>query len=320
MPMRRTNVLAGANLRAREAVLRVANQPYVHVQEGPGLVVEAGYGSLEVGRLVALAAMGGLARLSLGFEQWGTHQVPAITVETGTPLEACLGCQYAGWHVKTSHFSAMGSGPGRLKVAKEDVLAHYHLSDPERGAVFLLETSDKVDAEVLEFLAESSKVAPSDLSVMQAPTACLVGSVQVAARVVETALHQWELRGGNLRNIRAAMGTCPIAPVAPDDLTAVGWTNDAMLYAGHVWLWVDEADDEVDRLVHASVSTASSAWGRPFTSMLQGGQNFYDIDPGLFAPAVIQAVSIKTGRSFRSGRYHHQLLEELWQWPSTSPS
>ncbi|MCY0879338.1 MAG: methenyltetrahydromethanopterin cyclohydrolase [Firmicutes bacterium] len=321
MPVRHSNLLAGASLRAREAVVRVANQPLVQVRDGPGLVVDVTQGSLEVGRLIALAAMGGLARLSLGFEDWGPHAVPAITVETGTPLEACLGCQYAGWHVKVNKFSAMGSGPGRLKVAKEEVLARYRLSDPERGAVFLLETRDPVDAPVLEYLAAQARVPLSDLAVIQAPTASLVGSVQVAARVVETALHQWELRGGDLRAIRAAMGRCPIAPVAPDDSTAIGWTNDAMLYAGRVWLWVDEDDAVIERLVKDTVAQASPAWGTPFTTLFQEAHgNFYEIDPGLFAPAVIQAVSLKSGRAFRAGVVHHRLLEELWQWPSASPS
>jgi methenyltetrahydromethanopterin cyclohydrolase len=246
--------------------------------------------------------------------------VPAITVETGTPLEACLGCQYAGWHVRVNQFSAMGSGPGRLKVAKEEVLARYRLSDPDRGAVFLLETRDSPNDAVLEFLATAAHVPPAELCVIQAPTASLVGSVQVAARVVETALHQWELRGGNLRTIRAAMGRCPIAPVAPDDVTAMGWTNDAMLYGGHVWLWVDEEDEVIRPLVQQSVSSTSPLWGTPFTALFQASGNFYDIDPGLFAPAVIQAVSLKTGHAFRAGRDHRQLLEELWQWPNALQS
>lgn len=320
MPLKRRDALTGANLRARDSVVRIANQPNVSVRDGAGLVVEAARGSLEVGRLVALATMGGLARVSVGFEQWEKKAVPVITVETGTPLEACFGCQYAGWNVKWDGKSAMGSGPGRLKVGGEDLLLRYRLADSERGAVFFLETAHSVDALLCEKLAAAAHCQAADLAVVSAPTACLVGSVQVAARVVETTLHQWELRGGDVRAVRAAMGTSPIAPPAKDDLTAIGWTNDAILYGGQAWLWVDEDDRVLERLVPSAVSSASASWGTPFTELIRNGKGFYDLDPGLFAPAVVHAVSLRSGKTFQAGRLDRALLRGLWQWDTNTTS
>ncbi len=320
MPIKKRVALHGANIRARESIVRIANQPNVVVRASPGLLVEAGHGSMEVGRLVALATMGGMARLTVGFESWQDTPVPMITVETGTPLEACFGCQYAGFNVKWHEKNAMGSGPGRLKVGDEEVLRRYHLSDGERGAAFFLETAHRLDDALVEKLSHLTHCSGADLTIVSAPTACLVGSVQVAARVVETTLHQWELRGGDVALIRAAMGTCPIAPPAQDDLTAMGWTNDAILYGGQAWLWVDENDAVLEHLVASSVSSASNSWGTPFTHLITSGKGFYDLDPGLFAPAVVHAVSLQSGRTFHAGRTDRALLRGLWKWDETATS
>ena len=62
-------------------------------------------------------------------------------------------------------------------------------------------------------MAERAGVAPADLTLLYAPTASLAGGVQIAARVVETALHklhELELRrparGERLRDLPAAAG------------------------------------------------------------------------------------------------------------------
>ena len=58
---------------------------------------------------------------------------------------------------------------------------------------------------------------------MGAPTASLVGSIQIAARSAETGLHKLSELGFDVRQVALAYGVCPLAPVAADDLHAMGY-------------------------------------------------------------------------------------------------
>ena len=80
--------------------------------------------------------------------------------------------------------------------------------------------------------------------------------MQIAARVVETALHKLHELDFDVRRVVAGFGSCPLPPVADDDMAALGRTNDAVLYGGQVHLTVESDDDDALREL---------AW-RPFPS------------------------------------------------------
>ena len=86
---------------------------------------------------------------------------------------------------------------------------------------------------------ERAGVAPSALTLLMAPTASIAGGVQIAARVVETALHKLHELDFDVRRVVAGFGSCPLPPVGGDDMEAIGRTNDAVLYGGQVHLTVE---------------------------------------------------------------------------------
>ena len=64
------------------------------------------------------------------------------------------------------------------------------------------------------YVAERAGVAPAELTLLFAPTASLAGGVQIAARIVETALHKLHELDFDVRRVVSGFGTCPLPPVA----------------------------------------------------------------------------------------------------------
>ncbi len=89
---------------------------------------------------------------------------------------------------------------------------------------------------------------PADLTILYAPTGSLAGTVQIAARVLEVALHKAHELHFPLEHIEDGIGTAPIAPPIPDFIKAMGRTNDAIIYGGRVQLFVRGADEPAQKL------------------------------------------------------------------------
>jgi methenyltetrahydromethanopterin cyclohydrolase len=232
-------------------------------------------------------------------------------VTTDRPAVACLAAQYAGWRLDRDGYFAMGSGPGRALIRAEELYDDLGWDERASGAVLCLETRKPPPAEVAGYVAERAGVSPSDLTLLTAPTASVTGSVQIAARVVETALHKLHEVGFDVRRVVAGFGTCPLPPVAGDDMAALGRTNDAVLYGGQVHLTVEASDDdELRELVERLPASASSDYGEPFGTVLKDAEfDFYKIDPLLFSPAQVRLTSAGSGRSFEAGRVNLEVLE-----------
>src|ERR687883_55271 len=165
------------------------------------------------------------------------------------PALACLAAQYAGWQIKREKYFAMASGPGRALIRAEDLYDDLDVDERASSAVLCLETRDAPPESIAAHVAERASVAPGDVTLLFAPTASLAGGVQIAARVVETALHKLHELEFDVRRVVSAIGSCPLPPVARTDPEAIGRTNDAVLYGGQVELTVDAADEELEPLV-----------------------------------------------------------------------
>lgn len=87
--------------------------------------------------------------------------------------------------------------------------------------------------------------------------------MQVVARVLEVALHKAHFLGFELKHIIDGMGTAPVCPPAPDFLTAMGRTNDAILFGGRVQLFVSGEDAAAEDLAKRLPSSASADYGQP---------------------------------------------------------
>lgn len=279
-------------------------------------VIDAGVkvpGSLAAGQLFAEACLGGLGTVSftrLAFEDArGSFWLPAVSVSVDHPHIACMASQYAGWAIKREKFFAMGSGPARALYAGEELFAKLDYKDRADVAILLLEGHKLPDEGVAEYVAGKCGVAPSQVIMAIAPTASLVGSVQVAARVVETGLHKLVELGWDIKQIVAGYGTCPIAPVASDDLRAIGRTNDGVLYGGQTYYTVRAEDAELAALVEKVPSSSSRDYGTPFYDLFQRyGGDFYKIDPLLFSPAQVTFNNLTSGRTFSAGQVNAAVL------------
>jgi len=269
-------------------------------------------GGFEAGRRFAEICMAGLGSVAYAPLVLDGRWLPALTVSTDRPAVACLAAQYAGWRIDRDGYFAMGSGPGRALIRAEELYDDLDWDDEQAGAAVLcLETREPPPAEVADHVAERAGVPPSALTLLMAPTASVAGGVQIAARVVETALHKLHELDFDVRRVVAGIGSCPLPPVAGDDMAAIGRTNDAVLYGGQVHLTVEADDDDALReLVERLPASASSDYGEPFGKVLKDADfDFYAIDPLLFSPAQIRLTSVGSGRSFEAGRVNLEVLE-----------
>jgi methenyltetrahydromethanopterin cyclohydrolase len=300
-------------LAADADALRIA----VKTLSGGARVIDCGSavaGGLEAGRRFAEITMGGLGAISFAEVVLDGRWFPGLTVVTDHPALACLGAQYAGWQIKRDDYFAMASGPGRALIRAEDLYDDLDVDEQASRAVLALETRDEPPDDLAASVAERAGVKPGDLTLLFAPTASLAGGVQVAARVVETALHKLHEIDFDVRRIVSGFGTCPLPPVAKSDPEAIGRTNDAVLYGGRVELTVDAPDDELEAIVERVPSSASKDHGEPFGTVLEAADwDFYKIDPLLFSPAEVRLVSVQSGRSFAAGGVAVDVLEKSFR-------
>jgi methenyltetrahydromethanopterin cyclohydrolase len=271
-------------------------------------------GGLEAGRQFAQICMGGLGWVSFAPVVLEGRWLPGLTVVTDRPALACLASQYAGWRLDRDDYFAMASGPGRALIRAEDLYDDLDVDERARTAVLCLETRDSPPEPVAGYVAERAGVATEDLTLLFAPTASLAGSVQVAARVVETALHKLHELEFDVERVVSGFGSCPLPPVARTDPEAIGRTNDAVLYGGQVELAVEASDEELEAIAPRLPSSASRDHGEPFGSVLErAGWDFYEIDPLLFSPAEVRLTSVSSGRSFHAGGVDIDVLERSFR-------
>jgi len=280
-------------------------------------LVDAGIGvagGLEAGRLVAEICMGGLGRVTLNaaapFRRWPWQ----VDVTARHPVVACLASQYAGWSLNHGEgkgaFFALGSGPARAMGSREELFTELGYRTPAGPTVIVLEVDKVPPAAITDKVVERCGIAPTDLTVILTPTGSLAGGVQIVARVLEVALHKVHALQFPLAAIVDGAASAPLPPPAPDFMTAMGRTNDAILFGGRVQLYVDCEDDRAEQLARDLPSSASRDFGKPFAKVFKdSGYDFYKIDPMLFSPAVALVSNVRSGRSFAAGALHEELLD-----------
>jgi len=267
-------------------------------------------GGLEAGRRLAEICMAGLGSVTFAPLVLDGRWLPGLAVVTDQPALACLASQYAGWRIDRDGYFAMASGPGRALIRAEELYDDLSVDERASTAVLGLEARDEPPEALAAYVAERAGVAPGDLTLLFAPTASLAGGVQIAARIVETALHKLHEVDFDVRRVVSGFGSCPLPPVARTDAEAIGRTNDAILYGGQVELTIDGPDDELEALVARLPASASRDYGAPFGAVLeQANWDFYEIDPLLFSPAEVRLVSVASGRGFQAGGVNLDVLE-----------
>ena len=260
-------------------------------------------GGLEAGRLLAEVCLAGLAQVEIVPGDDQLWPGPAIIVRTDHPVAACMASQYAGWRITDENFFAMGSGPMRAAAGRESLFDDIGYRENPDVAVGVLEAGSLPPAGVCQQIADACRVPIDALTLLVARTASQAGGVQVVARSVETALHKLHELHFDLRQVISGFGVAPLPPVARDDLTALGRTNDAVLYGATVNLWVRSEDARLEDLINRIPSCASNDFGAPFGELFaRCGRDFYRMDPHLFSPARVVLHNLQSGHTFAAGQ------------------
>jgi len=286
------------------------------LKKGKATVIDAGIhakGSYEAGALVTEICMGGLGTASVHMKRYDDVELPTITVATDFPLISLLGSQLAGWRIKVENFFAMGSGPARaLSLEPKELYDQLGYQDESRYAILVMETQAVPQEEVLEHVASKCRVDLENLYVVVAPTSTIVGSTQIAGRITETGLHKLHSLGFDPKAVVSGIGTAPIAPIHPDNLKAMGRTNDVIFFAGSTYYTVKFDDDtKLADFVRKAPSSYSKDYGKPFHDVFKAAEyDFFKIDPNLFAPAEIVVNNLTTGKTLKAGKLNIEILKK----------
>ncbi len=273
-----------------------------------GINVEGGY---EAGLMFTDICMGGFGTSSITVHKVDEIPLAFIDVTTDHPAISCLGAQKAGWRISVDKYFAMGSGPARaLALKPKKTYERIKYEDEYDYAVIALESNQLPDEKVIENIAEASHVDASNVIALVAPTASIVGSVQVSGRVVETAVFKLNELGYDTTRITSGTGTAPIAPVVKDDLKAMGSTNDSVIYYGSVFLTVRGFEEDKFKQVP---SVTSKDYGKPFyRTFKDAGFDFFKIDANVFAPAEVTVNDLETGKTYHSGHLNGEVILESY--------
>ena len=314
--------MVSVNLEAKKTVdlmIRKADELNlaVDVLDNGSTVIDAGVnvaGSFKAGELYTKVCLGGLADVGISIpgDLSENFALPSVKIKTDFPSISTLGSQKAGWSVSVGDFFALGSGPARaLALKPAETYKEIGYKDEADLAILTLEADRLPGADVTEVIASDSKVSPENVYVLVAPTSSLVGSIQISGRVVENGTYKMlEFLHYDLNIVKHAAGIAPIAPVDPDGLKAMGKTNDAVLFGGRTYYYVEsEEGDDVKSVAEKLPSSASAGYGKPFFDVFKEAEfDFYKIDKGMFAPAEVVINDLRTGEIFRTGYINNKLL------------
>ncbi len=273
-----------------------------------GINTEGGY---EAGLMFTDICMGGFGASSITVHSVDQIPLAFVDIFTDHPAISCLGAQKAGWRVSVDKYFAMGSGPARaLALKPKKTYERIKYEDDYDHAVIALESNVLPDEKVIENIAEACHVEPANVVALIAPTASIVGSVQVSGRVVETSIFKLNELGYDTTKIVSGSGCAPIAPVVKDDLKAMGSTNDSVIYYGSVFLTVRGFDETLFKQVPSSTS---KDYGKPFyRTFKDAGYDFFKIDANVFAPAEVTVNDLETGKTYHSGHLNGEVILESY--------
>ncbi|MDO9103491.1 MAG: methenyltetrahydromethanopterin cyclohydrolase [Methylovulum sp.] len=284
-------------------------------------IIDAGIkapGGLEAGRIITEICLGGMGTVSISQSSYTDKWPLTVNVHTSNPVLACLGSQYAGWSLSHEKYYALGSGPARALATKtkegvtspvEELYKELGYQDQFGQTVLVIENDKIPPVEIIDKVASACGVSPENLTLIVTPTSSLAGCVQVVGRVLEVAMHKAHALHFPLEHIIDGSGSAPICPPHPDFVQAMGRTNDAILFAGLVHIFVKGTDEAAEKLAHELPSSTSKDYGKPFAQIFKEYQyDFFKVDAMLFSPASVIVTAMESGNSFRAGRLDNELL------------
>lgn len=284
----------------------------ISMHESGCTIIDAGIqhsGCAEAGRLIAEICMGGLGEVTLQADKRFAGFDNSIAVASVQPVLACLASQYAGWALSHEKFFSLGSGPARALAQREELFKELEYIDSAIRTCIVLETDKIPPIQVIEKIVRDTQILPKNLTVILTPTTSIAGVVQIVGRVLEVALHKAHTLHFPLANIVSGNGVAVLPPVSKDFMTAMGRTNDAILFGGEVRLQVSCDDTAAAELASHLPSSSSKDYGKTFAQVFKFyNMDFYKIDPLLFSPAKVTITNLQTGNVFEGGQLNADLI------------
>ncbi len=263
-------------------------------------------GGLEAGLLLAEIQTGGLATVQSAMGEVAGAPLTHVELTTDHPALSLLCSQKAGWELETEQFAGLGSGPARALVAEEEAFARTGYAEDGDFAVLAAEADVLPVADVAKQVAERADVNPAATFLPVFATASITGSVTLAARAAELAVYRLSELGYDPLDVLSVTGRAPVAPVGPDEESAIARTNDALAYGGQVHMTVAEPFDRFDEVV----SSARDQHGVPFAEIFDDADwDFGELDRGIFAPAQV-TIDVMGGETHVVGGTDEDLLAD----------
>jgi len=165
--------------------------------------------------------------------------------------------------------------------------------------------------DIVEKIEKDTGVKAENITIILTPTSSIAGNLQVVSRVLEVALHKAHELKFPMNEIIEGFGSAPIPPTSPEFLTAMGRTNDAIIFAGVTQLFVNTSDDMAKDLCNKMPSSTSNDYGKPFADIFKDYEyDFFKIDGNLFSPSKVIISNMKTGNTFTSGDIDSELMKK----------
>jgi methenyltetrahydromethanopterin cyclohydrolase len=272
-------------------------------------------------KLFVEASFGGLAEVTYGRIMIKDLDVPSVDVVIDDPMLAVVACQVGAMKLGEGAFAALGSGPARAKARADRWAQRVEYEDPSPLALIQLQMRGLPAEETLQEVADACRIPLANLTAMVAPTASLVGSVQVASRAFEQCIVALARNTSfDITSILRARAVAPVAPVIDDELWAMGRANDCLVYGGSSSLWVRHSnDDEVRRTTESlpfSVN-AGDYYGKSYREIFDAfGRSLYNIPADFDGPAKVAMTNQLTGSVFAAGEIN---LDRLYRSFTETP-
>ncbi len=298
-----------------------------------GANVGGGYRAAEY---VVKAALCGYGEARVIMARYGNIYLPTIVAYTDLP--AIIAISFYIWpgvipppHAETDEYTAWVSGPGKSRMQQPDkIYAKLDYKDEGDVAVLFVQPRDKVlpDEKVAEKLAQACGVNPENLYLVVTPSNSIVGSTQVSTRTMEDGF--WRLTeyyGISYDRVELAMTMTPIAPVSSEVFKGpCPWADDMIRHGGvfHAWIRTVEGEDLQKMAEETVIENNPASFGKSFYQVAVVEKKYIHPDWDLeriaregrgFVMAEVCYYDTRTGRMYRAGRVHDNIIEKLLTRP-----
>lgn len=298
----------------------------VHKAAGGATVVDLGVnvpGSWLAAKLFVEACFGGLAEVTFGRLALRDLEVPTVNIVIDDPMLSVVACHGGAWKLGDGEFAAMGSGPARARARADRWARKLDYRDPAPVALLHLQMPTLPGDDLLQRVAGACEIPQQRLTALVAPSASLVGSVQVASRAFEQCLVALgRTTDFDVSTVVHGDSTAPVAPVIDDETIAFGRINDALVYGGASGLWIRHPDDEAVRRATESIPFSLHAgeyYGRSYRELFEAhNRSIYNIPANLDAPAKMTMYNLTTGSVFTAGEINVDRLYRSFTEPAAA--